>query len=205
MFMPASSSCPSFSSSQHLGPMVHMILVLRATTHSSQILSIPTRVDEKAIVYSPSYAGLTLFGSSYPPITTVFMDKLLTLWPLTIATSRPLITTADVPSGSTSTRPIFCAKYSTLGSTGSQFVTAFSIKKGTRPNTAWQWFATFSTLVTTTTGTGGRYFDKKLAGRSESVNTTRSLMSESMTALTAASQVPSADDKGFGVWLRMKL
>mmetsp|Transcript_19420 Transcript_19420/g.48537 ORF Transcript_19420/g.48537 Transcript_19420/m.48537 type:complete len:366 (-) Transcript_19420:508-1605(-) len=206
--MPASSSSPSFSSPQHLGPMVHTILVLRTVSEGRITFSSPILVLQKLMVWSPTYPVGFIRLAASSPMTIVLNDvestPVPTIMGLASDPSTTMTWSLSRSPRSSLAMPSARMVWYTAGMTSSEEAPALcSMSMGTRLDTTLHCAATEGLEVTTTTGTGGLYLDSSAAGSSVLVKTTMAMAPMSRHAFTAELVTASRGDTGLGVLFQM--
>ena len=213
--IPASMSWPIVSSSQHLGPIVHTILVLRTVSDSVTTLSRPMRVEQKLMVCAPSYPVDLMRSTASSPMMYVLNAAWSTPLSLTMGfepgRSMTITWSACSSPGCKSAMPSLRMVLITFGMSSFdvgttppfQRVSSSSRSIGTRPDTTFDCAATQGFVVTTTIGTGGLYLLRSVAGSIMSANTTSATAPMSRHAFTALDAVASSGLTGLGVLFQM--
>mmetsp|Transcript_24165 Transcript_24165/g.60757 ORF Transcript_24165/g.60757 Transcript_24165/m.60757 type:complete len:212 (-) Transcript_24165:49-684(-) len=207
MFIPASSSFPMFSSSQHLGPIVQTILVLRFGASGLMISWYEMALHRIDVVSSPECPELytsplddTIDPSSFPGAASSVIRGLTSAQ----QSSTPRRVMHMAPGGQISLATASLRRCAMTAVKSFLVAGAESILCGMREKAELQCLTTSSDVVTTMVGTDGRYLD---ISRGASPVCVKQMMSPAVmsTAFLAAQQsTASSVPMGFGVKSRRK-
>mmetsp|Transcript_10488 Transcript_10488/g.44624 ORF Transcript_10488/g.44624 Transcript_10488/m.44624 type:complete len:225 (-) Transcript_10488:249-923(-) len=180
--MPASMSSAMVSSSQHLGPMVHTVLVLRKHSAGVRMSSREMRVPrlETTVFSTPGSTYVVGIGSVgagvYAPPDTV-----------TVCATAAMCTKPSFLQDTTSTLlpsskgiPCFLATSDAALTAPAMLPSPSPRSTGICPKRTFVWFTTCCELVATNTALGGRYLVMRSAATPSSVSTTMGTVSSAL-------------------------